>query len=303
MVNLALTFVNMLTFKSTSEHGNNTTRHHPMNTRDQFIQYMAETNTSGSGKATSYVRALDLLGPILAKPGSVFKDCSSVWGITSIARICELYEYVLEQQNLGESGIFGGEKPVSYWRDRYCSAALKSYREFLITTHHEAKLWDVFKQPGLSADDLAKKLSKQKLDYTGAIGKESIREVKTRVNQYFFRKMILQIYDGRCCITGLDIPQVLRASHIVSWAEDKDNRLNPTNGLCLSATFDAAFDAHLITLDEQYHLIFSPQLKEHQTNKAFQKHFKPYEDQPIMIPSAFSPSQTFLTHHREKLVS
>ncbi len=272
-----------------------------MTPRDRFAEYMEETNTAGSGKASSYVRALDLLGPILAKPNSLFTDCSNIWGITSITRIGELYEYVLEQQNLGESGIFGGEKPSSYWRDGYCSAALKSYRDFQITTRHETKLWDVFKQPGISATDLAKQLSKQKVDYTGVIGKEAIREVKTRVNQHFFRKMILQVYDGRCCITGLDIPQILRASHIVGWAEDKDNRLNPTNGLCLSATFDAAFDAHLITLDEQFHLIFSPQLKEHHTNKAFQEHFKPYENQSIALPATFTPSLTFLKQHRDRL--
>lgn len=271
--------------------------------RERFTDYMEETNTAGSGKASSYVRALDLLCPILAKPTSLFTDCSNIWGITSITRIGELYEYVLEQQNLGESGIFGGEKPISYWRDRYCSAALKSYREFLISTRHETKLWDVFKQPGISAADLAKQLSKQKLDYTGVIGKEAIREVKTRVNQHFFRKMILQVYDGRCCITGLDIPQVLRASHIVGWAEDKDNRLNPTNGLCLSATFDAAFDANLITLDEQFRLIFSPHLKEHHTNKAFQEHFSPYENQPIVLPATFKPAQIFLKQHRDRLVA
>jgi len=162
-----------------------------MTPRDRFAEYMEETNTAGSGKASSYVRALDLLSPILAKSTSRYKDCGNIWGITSITRIGELYEYVLEQQNLGESGIFRGEKPISYWRDRYCSAALKSFREFLITTRHETKLWDVFKQPGISAADLAKQLSKQKLDYTGVVGKEAIREVKTRVNQHFFRKMVL----------------------------------------------------------------------------------------------------------------
>ncbi|MEI8140199.1 MAG: HNH endonuclease [bacterium] len=274
-----------------------------MTPRDRFTEFMEETNTAGSGKASSYVRALDLLGPILAKPTSLFKDCCNIWGITTITRIGELYEYVLEQQNLGESGIFGGEKPISYWRDRYCSAALNSFREFLITTRHETKLWDVFKQPGISADDLVKQLSKQKLDYTGVIGKEAIREVKTRVNQHFFRKMILQVYDGRCCITGLDIPQVLRASHIVGWAEDKDNRLNPTNGLCLSATFDAAFDAHLISLDEQFHLIFSPQLKDHHTNKAFQQQFQPFENHAVTLPLTFTPSQSFLQYHRERLIA
>jgi len=276
---------------------------HTMTPRASFAEYLQVTNTAGSGKASSYVRALDLLGPILAKPSSTFTDCSNIWDISSITRISELYKYVLVQQNLGEAGIFGGEKPISYWRDRYCSAALMSFREFLITSRHETKLLEVFKQSGISADTLTKQLSKQKLDFTGVIGKEAIREVKTRVNQHFFRTMILQVYDGRCCITGLDIPQVLRASHIMAWAEDKDNRLNPTNGLCLSATFDAAFDAHLISLDEQFHLIFSPQLKEHHSNKAFQEHFKPYENQPIALPATFTPSQDFLKKHRERLIA
>lgn len=264
---------------------------------------MVEANTQGSGKASSYVRALDLLGPILAGSAGFFKQCGSIWDIDSVERVEALYDYILEQQSLGEAGIFGGEKPVSYWRDRYCSAALKSYREFLIAGRYQAKLWDIFKKGGLSADNLTKKLQAQKLNFTGVAGKESIREVKTRVNQGFFRKMILQIYDCRCCVTGLDVLQILRASHIVGWAEDKENRLNPTNGLCLSAAFDAAFDAHLLSLDEKFNLVFSPQLKAHHTNKAYQQHFMPYENQPVKLPATYAPSQVFLQWHRERLIA
>ena len=35
--------------------------------RQSFIDFIFATNTDGSGKAASYVRALDMLGPILAK--------------------------------------------------------------------------------------------------------------------------------------------------------------------------------------------------------------------------------------------
>jgi len=39
------------------------------------------------------------------------------------------------------------------------------------------------------------------------------------------------------------------ASHIVPWAEDERNRLNPRNGLCLNALHDRAFDRHLMWID------------------------------------------------------
>lgn len=35
--------------------------------RQSFIDFIFSTNTDGSGKAASYVRALDMLGPILTK--------------------------------------------------------------------------------------------------------------------------------------------------------------------------------------------------------------------------------------------
>ncbi len=132
-------------------------------TRDLYSKCMNEQNIEGSGKASSYVRALDLLCPILKKGTSIFQDCSDIWNIRSVDRLTELYEYIIEQQNLGEKGIFGGEKPVSYWRDRYCSAALKSYIEFLILSSHEQSLWSVYNTPQVEAAELSKQLSKKKI--------------------------------------------------------------------------------------------------------------------------------------------
>ena len=64
--------------------------------------------------------------------------------------------------------------------------------------------------------------------------------VEVRRNQYVFRKAILSSYDSTCCVSGLKDERLLIASHIVPWAEDKKNRLNPENGLCLSALHDRA---------------------------------------------------------------
>jgi len=270
-------------------------------------------NVEGSGRASSYVRALDLLGPILAKSESRFPDCSNVWAVQSIERIAELYAYVLEQQRLGEVGIFKGETPASYWRDRYCSAALKSYKEFLILRQYKDDLWKLYNEPEMDPAELGKRLARKKIKYIEELvaerdlnfstkeGREVLRQTKTRVNQDFFRDMILLDYEAQCCVTGLNVPGVLRASHIVAWKDDKPNRLNPSNGLCLSATYDAAFDRHLISFDEDYRMIFSPQLKEYYSNKAFKTQFLAFEGRRISLPKRYCPDQTFLEKHRTKL--
>jgi putative restriction endonuclease len=112
--------------------------------------------------------------------------------------------------------------------------------------------------------------------------------------------MILLDYGTQCCVSGLNVPGVLRASHIVSWAEDKENRLNPSNGLCLSATYDAAFDRHLISFDKDYRMIFSPQLKEYYSNEAFKTQFLAFEGNQMTKPKRFCPDQGFLEKHRAR---
>ncbi len=70
------------------------------------------------------------------------------------------------------------------------------------------------------------------------------REVAARVNQDFFRSSVLASYHSRCCITGMDVPTLLVASHIKPWSESDPmtERTNPCNGLCLNALHDKAFD-------------------------------------------------------------
>src|SRR5581483_7282941 len=65
--------------------------------------------------------------------------------------------------------------------------------------------------------------------------------VRRRLGQDFFRRTVLVSYNHRCCITGTPLPALLSASHIVAWAADHTQRLNPRNGLCLAKTQDAAF--------------------------------------------------------------
>ena len=97
---------------------------------------------------------------------------------------------------------------------------------------------------------------------TGATEVERLR--KERIGQDVFRESLMLFWDGACAVTGVRHPRLLRASHIVSWAECETDaeRLNVHNGLLLAAHLDAAFDAHLITFDADGQIRFGPQLSD-----------------------------------------
>ncbi len=87
-------------------------------------------------------------------------------------------------------------------------------------------------------------------------GREREATVRVRVNQSFFRDRIFSAYNFRCCVTGLTVQPLLTASHIIPWAEDERNRLNPRNGLCLNPLHDRAFDRHLMWIAEHCVWVF-----------------------------------------------
>ncbi|MCS6810978.1 MAG: HNH endonuclease, partial [Tepidimonas sp.] len=66
----------------------------------------------------------------------------------------------------------------------------------------------------------------------------------------------------KCCVTGLDVPELLRASHIRPWAhcENDEQRLDVFNGLLLAPHLDALFDAGWITIDDAGNVRLSAQL-------------------------------------------
>ena len=101
-------------------------------------------------------------------------------------------------------------------------------------------------------------------DETGTLPRttEAERLKVERVGQDIFRRGLMEYWDGRCVITGLAVPELLRASHIKPWAEcDTDaSRLDVFNGLLLAPHFDAAFDAGFITVAEDSTVLVSDAL-------------------------------------------
>jgi len=133
------------------------------------------------------------------------------------------------------------------------------------------------------------------------IGKERTSYIKTRVNQHFFREIVLTNYRSSCAITGISIPSLLIASHIKPWAKDENNRLNPANGICLSALYDRAFDQGFITVDNKYRVVLSSNIKEYSTSKYYHSHFGQIENQKIILPEKYLPETQFLEWHQENI--
>jgi len=164
----------------------------------------------------------------------------------------------------------------------------------------------VFESENILADmqglSLENKYLAELPDLSTMAGETRERYVKTRVNQNFFRQMILSNYHSKCAVTGIDMPALLIASHIIPWAQNEQERLNPTNGICLSALYDKAFDKHLISFDEDYRMILSTNLKEHCTKDYYQTHFGKIEGQEMILPSRGLPGLEFLERHRENII-
>jgi putative restriction endonuclease len=133
-------------------------------------------------------------------------------------------------------------------------------------------------------------------------GIDKKRLVKTRINQYRFRQMVLANYKSTCCITGLQVPQLLIASHITLWSRYENNRLNPTNGLCLNPLHDKAFEGGLITISaDDYTIRVSSVLKKEKDN-IIRRQFTSYEGKQIILPKKFPPGQDFLKIHNDHFI-
>lgn len=138
------------------------------------------------------------------------------------------------------------------------------------------------------------------LDFS-QIGKEREAIVKVRVNQSFFRKAVLAAYNFQCCITGLEIPELLNASHIIPWSKDKVNQVNPRNGLCLNALHDRAFDRGLLTVTPDFVIKVSKSVMQRNMSKSVQDFLMKYDGMEINKPARFLPDFNFLSYHNKNI--
>lgn len=136
-------------------------------------------------------------------------------------------------------------------------------------------------------------------------GQERETIVRQRANQYLFRNMVLSAYNNTCCITGLARQELLDACHIVDWATNEANRLNPCNGLAMNVLFHRAYDDYFLGITPDLEVVVSDRLYDGLRGVAKKNAydiFSKYAGSTIATPKKFKPElelvekkyQTFL---------
>jgi putative restriction endonuclease len=127
------------------------------------------------------------------------------------------------------------------------------------------ELYEVLRATAARARTLPNRVADNFRRQTESFGRstEAERLVIQRVGQHLFRASLLDYWHGRCCVCGLAIPELLRASHIKPWAlcANDDERLDVFNGLLLAPHIDALFDAGLVTVESDGVLRLSTRLE------------------------------------------
>lgn len=126
-------------------------------------------------------------------------------------------------------------------------------------------------------------------------GKDVERMVLSRLGQGKFRRDVLTLWGNRCCVTGIQLLEVIRASHIRPWKEcDPIQKTDPFNGLPLIATLDALFDGGLISFENDGQLIVSSSISSDSRRRLGLNVCEP-------LPSLADRTRDYLSYHRENV--
>jgi predicted restriction endonuclease len=115
--------------------------------------------------------------------------------------------------------------------------------------------------------------------------------------------VVLASYKNRCALTGINVPQLLVASHIIPWSENEDRRADPTNGICLNVLHDKAFDRHLITFDKDFRLVVSSFLRKNDVPEFQSANFSKLEGATLTLPRRFTPDPRALEEHHNAFIA
>ncbi|MBO7068762.1 MAG: HNH endonuclease [Bacteroidaceae bacterium] len=273
--------------------------------RKGFIDFNTRLSPENSGKADSYARAIMILDEVLPYQNVIDLQGRSLYELSDVAAIDDVLRLVNEevkkmknqQQNIFDD--YGKPNQRSYPLKSFCSAALRSLKKYA-EYEQEVVVADRIVAQETNPQTISKKLIAY-FDITKE-GEDQLSITKRRKGQDYFRRMILANYGGRCALTGISVPQLLLASHIIPWADKlhQKERLNPCNGICLSALYDKAFDKGLFTISpDDYTIQLSSALREYGTQEYFDKQFGSISGKQITMPIEYKPNRDFLAYHRD----
>ena len=274
--------------------------------RQGFIDFNTHLSPENSGKADSYARAIKILDEVLPYQDVIDLQGRSLYDVHDVAVIEAVLHFVnseVRKMRNNEQNIFDHGKPnqKSYPLKSFCSAALKSLMKYA-EYEQEVEAADRIVAQETNPRTISRKLIAH-FDLTKE-GEDIESERKRRKGQEYFRRMILANYGSRCALTGIDIPQLLLGSHIIPWSDKshKRERLNPCNGICLSALYDKAFDKGLITFSpDDFSVQLSSALRENESKEYFERHFGIIIGKKMTLPAEYQPNLDFLAYHRDKV--
>lgn len=171
----------------------------------------------------------------------------------------------------------------------------------------DAEIWDAFRNdPEQIAFDaelaysealaMAPRVS-EFVEWEDIQGLDKTQLAKVRVNQHYFRAMILTGYRSQCAICELPIASLLVASHIVPWSVDKSLRMNPRNGICLCSLHDRAFDLGLITIDRDHEIRLNSVFSDTAGVESVAACFLKYQRRKLRLPERWVPDPDLLEAH------
>ena len=127
------------------------------------------------------------------------------------------------------------------------------------------------------------------------------REEELILRSHIFRKAVLEIYDGRCAISGMKLEfgknvTMVDACHIIPFADAQGDTIS--NGIALSPTLHRAFDRGLVSVSDDYRVLVHPRLTDHFPQVGIQQ----FNGQELNLPqdSRFYPSPENFARHRSR---
>jgi 5-methylcytosine-specific restriction enzyme A len=170
------------------------------------------------------------------------------------------------KQNNQKVFLFEETKRSGFWK-YHDELKLDGY-DYFISNDKEGKKRNSIKFRFISSKDKENFMKENELtptEYNSSAPNRTERKglVTSRVGQGVYRKKIIEKWSGKCPITNCSILTILISSHIVPWSQsDNKERLDVENGILLSPLYDALFDRHLISFDDDGEILLSDNLEE-----------------------------------------
>lgn len=202
-------------------------------------------------------------------------------------KMCNFARFDPELQSRGVAGLSNGSRlDEEIWMEFSSDFSLLSYEAAAILSNLKkqgvASFVDLTDLPDIPLGDTRNQI------------------VRARINQTFFRRALLSSFNNTCCVTKIQIPDLLIASHIKPWSVcNESEKTNPRNGLLLNVFHDKAFDLGYFTINSRFEIVVSSKIETYLNNKFCREWLKSLSGEEIKRPEKFLPSSEFIEYHND----